>query len=36
MDKNNEAIEYVESVLPLAVVANVLFDPDINELNKRI
>jgi hypothetical protein len=27
MDKNNEAIEYVENILPLAVVANVLFDP---------
>lgn len=29
MDRNNEAIEFVESVLPLAAVSTILIDPEI-------
>lgn len=36
MDRNNEAIEYVETHLPLAVVSSVLFDPEIAALNKEL
>ena len=36
MDRNNEAIEYVESNLPLSVVATILFDKKIPELNSQL
>ena len=36
MDRNNEAIEYVETNLPLSVVATVLFDPEIEQLNSKV
>lgn len=34
MDRNNEAIEYVEHNLPLAVVSTILFDDDIKALSE--
>ena len=34
MDRNNEAYEYVEANVPLAVVSTILFDNDIKALNE--
>jgi hypothetical protein len=34
MDRNNEAIEYVENNVPLAVVSTILIDPEILKLGK--
>lgn len=36
MDRNNQAYEYVEGNLPLAVVSTILFDNDIKVLNERL
>ena len=36
MDRNNEAIEYVEHTLPLAVVSNILFDEEMNAINEEL
>ena len=36
MDRNNEAIEYVEHNLPLAVVSTILFDDDIRGLSDEL
>ena len=33
MERNNEAIEYVEHCLPLAVVSNILFDEEMQLIN---
>ena len=36
MDRNNEAIEYVEHSLPLAVVSNILFDEEMGLINEEL
>jgi hypothetical protein len=36
MDRNNEAIEYVEHNLPLAVVSNILFDEEMGLVNEQL
>ena len=36
MDRNNEAIEYVEHNLPLAVVSNILFDEEMLFINEEL
>jgi len=36
MDRNNEAIEYVEANVPLAVVCTILFDSEILTLNNHL